>query len=45
MRLAEWESILGTGLVGESNVCGKYGMEGGVNWRFENPSGVGVLAR
>ena len=42
--LAAWESILGTGLVGESKFCGKYGTAGGMKLRLENPNGVGVLA-
>ena len=43
--LAAWDSILGTGLVGESKFCGKYGTAGGMKLRLENPRGVGVLAR
>lgn len=43
--LAAWESMRGTGLVGESKFCGKYGIAGGIKLRLENPRGVGVLAR
>lgn len=45
IRLAAWESIRGTGLVGESKFCGKYGTAGGMKLRLEKPRGVGVLAR